>query len=475
MVMDEVVESMTSEIRRILTDFAENHNDESLTPQGATKVTEAIREALSASGIAGLRKYLQSHEESSETVKKDGKVYRYKFTSDKEFLTPFGLMKLPRRLYQPDQGGASLVPLDTAWGMEGEFATIEVREACLFGVGLNTPEEVEALLKKSALFHPSASTIKRLARETNEWLEEHKQEVDEALREEEKTPAEVESLVASLDGVNVLLAEPGKKRGRPTERPKKESEKDEDKTSYKNAMVGSVSYYTSEEDEEEREGQLKPVRLASGYVARMPEDRAPTVKREFEEELSHAESRLSPEVYKLLLFDGSRVLWNYVENNERYAGYEKAVEYYHTTEHLSSAAEALFGKKSEEATKWYEKYRVKLREEDGAAESVLRSMDYYSKRLKLSKSRQEALETERTFFRRNKHRMPYASLRARGLPIGNGVVDAACKSVVKQRLCRSGMRWSRTGGQAVLSLRTYIKSNRWELFWKQYNELKLAG
>jgi hypothetical protein len=100
-------------------------------------------------------------------------------------------------------------------------------------------------------------------------------------------------------------------------------------------------------------------------------------------------------------------------------------------------------------------------------------MVYYSQNL--PKSRRNALETERTFFMRNKHRMSYADFLARGLPIGSGPVEAACKSIVKTRLCRSGMRWSRKGGQHILHLRCFVKSNRWDVFWKQYIQLKRSA
>ncbi|MDR1492221.1 MAG: hypothetical protein LBT05_05835, partial [Planctomycetaceae bacterium] len=58
--------------------------------------------------------------------------------------------------------------------------------------------------------------------------------------------------------------------------------------------------------------------------------------------------------------------------------------------------------------------------------------------------------------------------RDEGLPIAGGVIEAACKSVVKTRFCRSGMRWSRTKGQAILTLRTILKSERREAFWNVY-------
>ena len=62
--------------------------------------------------------------------------------------------------------------------------------------------------------------------------------------------------------------------------------------------------------------------------------------------------------------------------------------------------------------------------------------------------------------------MDYHLHRALGLPIGSGVTEAACKSVAKERLCGSGMRWSLGGIAEALSLRTLVKSgSRWEEFW----------
>jgi len=82
----------------------------------------------------------------------------------------------------------------------------------------------------------------------------------------------------------------------------------------------------------------------------------------------------------------------------------------------------------------------------------------------------EALETCTTFFANQKHRMKYASYEEQNLPIGSGVTEAACKVLVKQRLCASGMRWKETGAAAVLSLRalTYT-SGRWDEFWGKIN------
>ena len=65
----------------------------------------------------------------------------------------------------------------------------------------------------------------------------------------------------------------------------------------------------------------------------------------------------------------------------------------------------------------------------------------------------------------HRHRMGYAALRAASLPIGSGVVEAACKTLATQRLKRSGMRWRHPGGQAILTLRALIQSERFDHGW----------
>lgn len=52
------------------------------------------------------------------------------------------------------------------------------------------------------------------------------------------------------------------------------------------------------------------------------------------------------------------------------------------------------------------------------------------------------------------------------LPIGSGVVEAACKTLVTERLNRSGMRWGRAGGQAVMTFRSAIQSERFDPSWR---------
>ena len=71
--------------------------------------------------------------------------------------------------------------------------------------------------------------------------------------------------------------------------------------------------------------------------------------------------------------------------------------------------------------------------------------------------------------------MQYTENLKRKLPIGSGVIEAACKTIVKSRLCRTGMKWKSKGVKVVLSLRAMIKSSgKWNLFWDKINNSTLS-
>ena len=62
--------------------------------------------------------------------------------------------------------------------------------------------------------------------------------------------------------------------------------------------------------------------------------------------------------------------------------------------------------------------------------------------------------------------MCYDEYLARGWPIGTGVVEGACGHLVKDRMEQSGMRWTKTGAQAVLDLRAVRLNGHWDAYWQ---------
>ena len=66
--------------------------------------------------------------------------------------------------------------------------------------------------------------------------------------------------------------------------------------------------------------------------------------------------------------------------------------------------------------------------------------------------------------------MAYDVYLAEGYPIGSGVVEGACKQLVKDRMELTGMRWSLPGAQAVLQLRAVELNGDWRDFWRFHAE-----
>jgi hypothetical protein len=70
--------------------------------------------------------------------------------------------------------------------------------------------------------------------------------------------------------------------------------------------------------------------------------------------------------------------------------------------------------------------------------------------------------------------MNYAEHTASNLPIGSGVTEAACKTLIKQRFCQSGMRWKLPGIKTVLRLREFTQTTgRWHQFWQKINQFSV--
>jgi hypothetical protein len=68
------------------------------------------------------------------------------------------------------------------------------------------------------------------------------------------------------------------------------------------------------------------------------------------------------------------------------------------------------------------------------------------------------------YFAVHAQRMKYDEYLAKGYPIATGVIEGACRHLVKDRMERSGMRWTLAGAKAILNLRAVRESGYWERF-----------
>ena len=159
--------------------------------------------------------------------------------------------------------------------------------------------------------------------------------------------------------------------------------------------------------------------------------------------------------------DGATDNWSFLNQHTSI----QVTDFWHATEYLAQAGEVIFPAKRDSLQKkqWLDERCHKLKHLKGAAGRILKELNDKLAG-KLSTSNREKLQKAVSYFTNQKARMRYYSLVKQGLPIGSGVTEAACKMIVKQRLCQSGMKWYEKGESIKLSLRTLERSNRWEQF-----------
>jgi hypothetical protein len=148
--------------------------------------------------------------------------------------------------------------------------------------------------------------------------------------------------------------------------------------------------------------------------------------------------------------DGQPLAWEWV------------LDCYHVCGYLGQMAEALFGAATPAGAQWFAKMRRWLRDRRQGAAQVARSASQLLDRRKMTKAQRAAYWKAYRYLRRHRRWMDYEGYRRRGLPIGSGVTEAACKTVFTQRFKRSGMRWGGESGQVILDLRVVHLSGIWE-------------
>jgi hypothetical protein len=142
----------------------------------------------------------------------------------------------------------------------------------------------------------------------------------------------------------------------------------------------------------------------------------------------------------------------------------------HVMERLWKVAWCLFeeGRQKAEAERWVEdRLRMLL---DGKVSYVIGGLRQTLTKRKLKGSRRKTVREVTGYFDRNRSRMHYDGYLAAGYPIGSGVIEGACRHLVKDRLERAGMRWIPDGAQAMLDLRATYLNGEWDAFWVYHVE-----
>ena len=396
------------------------------------EMEDEIQNATNAVGRCATEEALRRFDTDGSAIKLGSVKWTARSMDPKEYQTPYGSVRLNRYVYQTSQGGQIYCPLEHqariirdatprfASQLSHKYAQLNVRA-------------VQSDLEQNHGRKVACSYIQNVA----DWvggIASAKEEIWEY--EPPKLDAAITTIVISLDGAMIPMV---------------------DSAGYREAMAGALSLYDAEGE-----------RQHTIYLAAAPEYGKAEFKNRMEREIVRLK-QLYPDALTLGIADGAASNWTFLEQHSQ----KQLIDFWHATEYLSKVAQAAHPGNNAKAQRdlWKSEHCSLLKHEPGAIDTLIEDAAQLAKRRKLSKQIREELEAARTYFINHRQQMDYASFVTAGLPIGSGVTEAACKTLIKQRLCASGMRWKEAGVKVVLSLRALNQTvGRWTQFWQRIDQ-----
>ena len=417
---------------------------------------EELHERLMALERELIGAELKKYDLSTKEIEVAGERYRAVMMSGKSYLSTAGEVRVERQLYR--RVGATqeacICPLEWGAGIIGGYATPRAARQMNFAAAHLSPREAAGLFVEIGGMKPSHTTIDNQPKLIAEIWETNREEWEEMLRQTETVPPQATIVAISLDGVMAPIRQ---KDG--TKKTVTAAKQASGPLGYREIGCGTVTLYDQATQ-----------RLSTVRYGRMPEYKKGTLRQQLTAECHH----ILPQTASLTvvkLADGAPDNWDYLSHLD--LGLSAAalltiqqleiVDFYHAAEHLKRGCDAIWPRHPDKSKTKFETLRTTLKEVEGGVNTVIRSFRAYLGRL--PEKNKPTLQSELTYFLNQQSRMDYFTYLRQGLPIASGIIEATCKTLVTQRLTCSGMRWSISGGQAILSLRSIIQSNRWPQAW----------
>jgi hypothetical protein len=181
--------------------------------------------------------------------------------------------------------------------------------------------------------------------------------------------------------------------------------------------------------------------------------------RDVHEEMNRRDPR--GDKLRVVVTDGERALQRRVGCTMK--GVLLVLDFLHVLERLWAAGHALYGEGSDEAEKFVRQRALRILR--GQVSGVVKGLRQIVTKRKLIGQKRKKLLAAAGYYYRNKGRMRYDEYLDRGLPIASGSVEGACKNLIKDRMERSGMRWTPRMAEAMVKMRATYLSGDFELYW----------
>ena len=153
------------------------------------------------------------------------------------------------------------------------------------------------------------------------------------------------------------------------------------------------------------------------------------------------------------------------------AGVTLVLDFIHVLEYLWSAAFCFYAKGSEEAQAWVLERALQILR--GKASDVAAGMRRAATLRGLSRKAREGVDDCADYLLKYRHMLRYDEYLTQGLPIATGVIEGACRHLIKDRMDITGARWGLESAEAILKLRSLRSSGDLEAYWEFHKAQEL--
>jgi hypothetical protein len=358
-----------------------------------------------------------------------GRLARYQRLRPATVSTLLGQVTLTRALYHCTHCGLHLAPLDTQLQLAAGGLSTGLNEVlALLGATQDSFAQASEVLERLCLVQLCSNSARAATEDLGEVLASHAQQVVATAQQTHSAPeaacAAPPRIYLSMDGVLAHIHDAG----------------------WKELKTGCV-YTTRTRVPRSRPEKVELRAEQQRYVAAL------TDAEQFGWQLWAEACRcgLTSSSDVVVVGDGAHWIWNVAETHFPHA--TQILDWYHASEYVWNAATTIFGEGSEGRKQWAKQQLDALW--DGQVVDVLARLECY-------RSKGEAVSDAISYYTTHQTRMDYPSYRARGLQIGSGTIESACKQLVSARLKLAGMIWDADGAEAVAVVRAWLKSDRWD-------------
>lgn len=391
-------------------------------------------------------------------------LYRHKRLRSRRLITLFGGVSITRMEYS-SPGQRNLYPLDAALGLPARSYSYEIQRRLVKGA-LKGPfdEATEEVADATGVNIPKRTAEQIVADGSVDFASFY---IQRTVRLDSQSGP---LLVASVDGKGVPMVKPN-----PGQR-KVRLGKGEKRNKKRMSTVGAV--FTQKPNIRTPEVVVESLFAESPGPKKPKRYNRPEQKRVWASLLSgkdafiaqvQAEMRRRDSKHKknwIVVTDGERALQRKV--TATFDRIELILDLLHVLEKLWAVSYVFHPEGSPEAREFVRERILRILR--GGVGQVVKGLRQMTTKRKLKGQKQRTVLEVAAYYYRNRSRMRYDFYLQKGYPIASGSVEGACKNLVKDRMERSGMRWTLPMAEAVLQLRAVYLSEHFDEYWQYHIE-----